>query len=250
MGAAPPPYAPPGGYPAPRRGTGVRTLGIIGAIAVAVVVVLVAIVAVLGTKQSPPKEPGPGTAVASPSSSGTPVGYRTFSDRAARFSIAVPSDWRSVDPTSPGAAAAIQQLQQTNPNFRRAFSGNLSNLLANDVKFLAISPVSQGTEAPNINVIVKPAPGFVDADLGQIRNALPAEYAKIGATLVGITNVTLDGHEALRTSATLPINTGLGSTVVASQAQYIVGGNDFVYIITLTGTSPELPTIATTFQIN
>ena len=96
----------------------------------------------------------------------------------------------------------------------------------------------------------KPAPGFVDADLGQIRNALPGEYTKIGATLLGITTITLDGHQALKTTANLPVNTDLGNTLVASQTQYVLGANDFIYIITMTGTSPDLPTIAATFQTN
>jgi hypothetical protein len=217
------------------------------------VLVVALIVGLLGTSRSPAKPVSPGSAVATPSApgaAGAPTGYQTFSDQADHFSIAVPSSWRSVDPASPGATAAFEQLQQTNPNFKRAFGGNIASLLANDVKFLAVDPVSQATEAPNINVIVKPAPGFVDADLGQIRSALPGEYTKLGATLLGITTVTLDGHQALKTSANLPINTDVGTTVVASQTQYILGANDFIYIITLTGTSPDLSTIPTTLQIS
>jgi hypothetical protein len=247
MGTAPPPYPPPGGYPPPRRGAGARTLGIVAVAVVVVLLLLVGLVAVLGTKQSPPKGPGPGTAVASPSASGTPAGYQTFSDQAARFSVAVPSSWRSVDPTSPGAAAAFQEIQQANPNFRNGPS--IASLLANDVKFLAVEPGIQTTFAANVNVIAKPAPGFVDADLGQIRSGVPGEYAKIGATLLGLTTVTLDGHQTLKVSGKLPVNTPLGTTIVASQVQYILGANDFIYIITLTGTNPDLSTIVTTFRI-
>jgi hypothetical protein len=244
------------------------------ALALGVVVVVALVVTLLGTSRSPstPASVGaaaatsPGASNASPgaspntspravpsagsSASGAPAGYQTFSDQADHFSIAVPSEWRSVDPTSPGAAAAFEQIQAANPNFKRGFNGNLSSLLANDVKFLAVAPPSQAAEAANLNVIVKPAPGFVDADLGQIRNALPGEYTKIGATLLGITTITLDGHQALKTTAHLPVNTDLGNTLLASQSQYVLGANDFIYIITMTGTSPDLSTIAATFQTN
>jgi hypothetical protein len=222
-------------------------LGLLVVAVFAVLALLVGLVAVLGTKQSTPKGPGPGTAQASPSAPGTPDGYQVFADQAAGFSVAVPNSWQSVDPTSPDAAAAFQQIQQVNPNFRNG--PNLANLLANDVKFLAVEPGTQTSVAANINVIVKPAPGFVDSDLSQIQRGLPGEYAKIGATLLGITTVTLDGHQALKVSGHLPINTPAGNTIVASQVQYILGGNNFIYVITLTGTSPDLDTIAATFRI-
>jgi hypothetical protein len=62
--------------------------------------------------------------------------------------------------------------------------------------------------------------------------------------------VTVAGHEALRSTDTLPLTTAAGTHVNASQSQYFLGANGFLYAITISGTDPNLAAIVNSFSTN
>jgi len=187
-------------------------------------------------------------AVAGANTASTPPGYQSFVDQADRFSLAVPSTWREIDPSSPGAAKAFQDLQNLNPKLKSAFGGtDLATLVASGMKFLSIEPTFQGDFASNVNVLVHSALGIRDSDLAQIQSQAAAEYAKVGATVSSTSTVTFAGHEALREGVQFPAAAGTGNLI--PEVQYYVGANDLLYVFTLSGTAPDLTTIATTIVV-
>lgn len=204
--------------------------------------------AAAATNQTPvsPSEPTT-TSPPPPSPVAPPAGYTTFTDPSDGFTIAVPDSWQRVDPNSPSAQATIDQLEKSNPNLQAALGSGVSDLTAKGIKFLAIDPVVTGV-APNVNVIAKPALGFGPKDLAQLQTALPGQYAKVGAQLQDLTDVTFAGRAALEAVLNLPL-TGVGGQVLtAHETQYFVAANNFLYVVTLTGTSPDLDQVASTFE--
>jgi hypothetical protein len=189
-----------------------------------------------------------GKAVPGASAAGTPSGYKSFIDRTDHFSIAVPAQWRQVDPSSPGAAAAFQQLAQDNPKWKAAIGSNLATLISRGMKFLATEPNRQAAVQSTVNVVVEPAPGIQDSDVTQLGDQASSELEKAGATVLGTRVITVDGHQALQVSISSNFKDPLGDNVTGPETQYYVGANDFAYIITLSGTGPELSTIVGTFR--
>jgi hypothetical protein len=203
-----------------------------------------------GSGVIPPPTTSPASSpTAPPTTGGVPAGYAPFVDQTDGFSIAVPTAWRQLDPTSPGAAAIFAQLGQDNPNLKTVLGPDLSTLISKQVKILALDAGSQNGFASSVNVIARPEPGIQSSDLAQIARQLPAEYAQLGATLLGTSMVTLGGEQALQETLDLPLHDLQGAAIVARETQYFVGANDFLYTVTLAGDSPDLPTIASTFHL-
>jgi hypothetical protein len=210
-------------------------------------VILVVVLAVVGRSSHSPTFSN-GKAVPGPSTASTPDGYKSFVDQTDHFSIAVPAQWREVNPSSPGAAAALQQLEQDNPKLKAALGSNLATVMSRGAKFLSVEPDRQADVSPNVIVSVQPAPGIQDSDVTQAAGLAEAEFGKSGLTVLGTRIVTFDGHRALQVSLSATLKDPLGNAITFSQTQYYLGANDFLYIIGLTGTSPDLSRIANTFE--
>jgi hypothetical protein len=212
-----------------------------------ILVVVLVVVALVGRSSHSPGFSN-GKAVPGPSTASTPNGYKAFVDQTDHFSIAVPAPWRDVDPSSPGAAAAFQQIEQDNPRLKAGLGSSFATLMSRGVKFFAVEPYSQADVASNVTVIVQPAPGIQDSDISQAADLVASEAAKVGATVLGSNVMTYEGHQALQVSLSATVKDPLGNNITYRATQYYLGANDFAYIITLTGTSPDLATIATTFR--
>jgi hypothetical protein len=230
---APGPYShiPPYGSPLPenRPGRG-KIIGIIAACLVGLILIMVAIPTILGSRS------GLHPAY-------TPAGYKAFTEKTDRFSLAVPGSWESVDPSSPGAAEAYQQMEANNPAFQGVGGGDVTNLASRGMKFLAVDGQS------SVNVVVKPVLGAGSSSLSQLQSQLPGLYQTLGATLLSNQTLQLNGREALQATVEQPFNEPNGSYVVIDETQDFFAANDLVYSVTLAGTSPDLATIASTFNI-
>jgi len=234
-------------YGAPRRSHTVRNVVIAAAV---VLVVLVIVGVVVGTTSHSSNAPG-SIAVAGTNAADTPQGYQTFVDQPDRFSLAVPSTWREINPSSPGAADAFQAIQDQNPNLKSALGGtNLATMAASGMKFFSMEPSPEGGFASNINVVVHSALGIKDSDLGELQREAATEYAKAGATVSSTSTVALAGHKALRETIQFTMKNPSGNSILVPEVQYFVGANDLLYVITLSGTAPDLDTVATTFQVH
>ena len=187
-------------------------------------------------------------ATSTPRRSRLPAGYVSFADRADHFSIAVPSSWRRIDPLSPGASQALQNLVRANPSLASLFGSNAADLLAKGIKFLALNV--NATDRPTVNVVVEPAVGVRDSDLPQLADTLRSQYASGGATVASTTDVSLGGHNALQFAVTFHFARPAGGSLNKNATQDVVAANDFIYILTLAGTSPDLRTIPSTFNVS
>ena len=177
-----------------------------------------------------------------------PRATRRSSIRQINFSIAVPSSWTAVNPTGPGATAAIQQVEQNNPDLQ-ATLGSLSNLVAKGVKYFAVYNNGEADQLASVNVVVEPDLGFHDSQLAQLAAQLSAQLAKVGATVLGSSDVSLDGYQALRVALDLPLTNAAGNRVMVGETQYYLGSSEFLYVITLSGNSSDFSAIASTFKI-
>jgi hypothetical protein len=180
--------------------------------------------------------------------SAVPAGYVEFVDRESQFSIAVPSSWHQVNPSSPGASQVISSLVAANPRLKSVL-GSAASLAADGMKFLAVD-ASSIARVPSINVIVQPALGTTDSDLPKLLNEVKSEYAKIGATLTSNSYVQLAGHTALHAAIVLHEKTSTGVTLDVPENQYLLFANDFGYNLTLAARSPRFATILTTFEVS
>ena len=225
-------------------------MGIVVGSVVAVIVLLGVIGAIAGkNNNSTSHDSSAGSAVPVTNSPGTPAGFTAFHSSADQYTIDIPETWKSVDPASPGAQAAMNEIEQSNPDLRSVMKTSAAQLAVQGITLLAINPVS-GPDgfASNVNVTARPDLTFSGSDLQQIAASLPGEYAKLGATFTGSSDVTLNGREALRATDTLPLNTPLGARVDVPQTQYYEGANGFVYVVTLSGNDSNLAAIASTFS--
>jgi hypothetical protein len=182
---------------------------------------------------------------------GTAHGYTRFADRTDSFSIAVPSSWRQVNPSSPGAQAAFAQVMAASPSLKKAFGGGFAGLAASGIKFLAVDPdpADAATGSPTINVIVHPAPGSKDADLQQLASGIEAEYQQLGLHTVDSATVELAGHRALRVHVAYTTSAPDGSSTTVPETQYFVLANDFAYVVTLGFSSPSFDQVLASFSV-
>lgn len=193
--------------------------------------------------------PNSATAVSAPNSPSTPSGYSTFTSKADKFSIAVPSTWKKVDPSSPGAQAAINEIERLNPGLGSALGTSAVNLAERGMLLLAVDPAAAPDGfTSSMNVVAKPDLVYSASSLTQLEAQLPGEYAKVGATITGSTIVTFDHRKALRATSSWLVNTPSGRQANIQQTQYFLGANGLLFVLTLSGTNPALPTIASTFS--
>jgi hypothetical protein len=148
-----------------------------------------------------------------------------------------------VDPSSPGAAEAFQQMEANNPAFQSVAGGDVTNLASRGMKFLAVGGQS------SVNVVVKPVFGAGGSSLTELQSQLPSLYHSLGATLMSNETLQLNGREAIQATVEQPFNEANGSYIVVDETQVFFAAHDLVYSVTLAGTSPDLATIASTFDI-
>ena len=195
------PYAPP--FPPPRRG---RNIGV--GLAVAAWIVLVA-VAGLGaylllhnSKSKPDASSNVVVPNDAPAAAGLPPGYTEFVDRADAFRIAVPSAWRQINPSSPGASQAFRQLVESNPRLGAVFGANASSIIARHIKFFTIDLNFRGV-SPNVNLTVVPAVGIRDTDLTEQLAGIREGYDRLGITIQHFAPTQVAGHQALQLTVSL-----------------------------------------------
>jgi hypothetical protein len=170
-----------------------------------------------------------------------PAGYTTFSDTADGFSIALPSQWRDINPTSAGTSQALAQFANDNP----AFKAILNSGVRSDLRLFAGSADGRS----GLDILSHPAPGVRDADVTSQLSQAESAYQALGIKVTGTGKETVAGHQAGVIQGTFTFNGPLGSQS-ASETQYIVDANDNLYVITILGTSSDFPTILGTFTLN
>ena len=184
----------------------------------------------------------PSTAATTARAAAAPPGFTGFTSDADRFSLSVPSDWRQVDPASPGAARAMEELARSNEKLAPLLTMDLA---AQGIKFLAVDQ-----DGNSVNVVVKPALGALPSDLPDLVDEIKAQYESLGATLRSNETVRVGGHEALRLTLDVQLTGPDGRKVTLGEVQYFLVANDLVYIVTMAGDSPEFPAIISTFTVN
>lgn len=172
-----------------------------------------------------------------------PAGFTGFTDTADRFTIATPPGWRQVNPSSPGAAQATQDLVKSNPKLAAALPSG--DLVALGIKFLAVE--SGGSV---VNVVVKPAVGAQDSDLPGLAGDLKAQYQKLGAVASPPETVQLSGHSALRVKLDLKLTKAAGGKATVHEVQYVIAANDLLYILTLAGDNAQLAAVPDTLRVS
>jgi hypothetical protein len=218
-----------------------------------VAVIVVGLAAACGS--SGKKQAAPTTAASTTSTipatttSSVPTGYTGFTDTADQFSVAVPTSWNQVDPSSPDAASALQRIVAANPKLQAAFGSGTASFVQAGTKFLAIDATATGDFAPNLNIIAKSNAGLSDADLPQLLPDLRTEFAKIGATITSTGTITLAGHQAMQLKLRFPINQLSGGKTIVDETQDYVAANDYLYILTFAGSSAQFSVIQSTFSI-
>ena len=113
---------------------------------------------------------------------------------------------------------------------------------------MAIDPDSTGSSAPNVNVVVKGDPEFSDSQLSQLGSTLQSEYAQVGAKILGYRMVSLADYTALKVNDVISVSGPDGSKVSVKETQYFLGSAGKLYVITDSGSGPELGVIASTFR--
>ena len=184
------------------------------------------------------------TLPATATGAGAPLGYTTFVDKTDHFRIATPTSWQEVDPASPAARQKIEQIVESDPALAADF-GNGATIPAT-IKFLAVDVNPLGF-SPNVNIVVEPAVGLRDARLPDALTGIRNEYARMGLTVRRVAYVRLAGHRALRVALSVP-SQGLGGET--AMVQDLVAANDSLYVITRTGTNPDLARIVATFRVS
>jgi hypothetical protein len=134
-----------------------------------------------------------------------------------------------------------------NPGLRALLGSNAAALIAQGIKFYALN--ANDAAVPTVNVVGRPAVGIRDSDLPRIAATLKAQYATIGATVSRISTSSVAGHTALQVAVTTRA-VGPGAAIAKDEIQDFVAANDFIYILTLAGTSPEFRTIAATLDVS
>ena len=240
------PYSIPPPVQAPRKSLWSRARKA-ATVGIAVLFVAAAVAGVVILAGRAPQTPGNSNslAVAGPSSASTPSGFTSFRDQAEHFSIAVPSSWTEVNPESPSSIAAFTEVEQNNPDLEPV-AGSASTLVARGMRFLAIDAASPGSQPSTITVTSEANPGFQDNEFSQLADALPSEYAKLGATILNSNTVSLPGGQALQVSVQLPLTNDLGNQTILNETQYYFVSSDFIYV--LTGSGPAITSIAATFR--
>jgi hypothetical protein len=180
----------------------------------------------------------------------TPVGYRVFQDTADRFRIAVPSAWTVVNPDAPGGAQDLQRIISANPTLSSSYGDDAAGLVASGIKFWAFDLGGGSGYVPNVNVLVKSAPGTNDSDLPGLVKNIQSSYQRIGARVVSSGTISYAGHKAYRVLLQVPLAASVGgaATTVLTLEVFLAHGH--LYDLNLAGGNQQFLTIASTFTVS
>ncbi|MGH9095099.1 MAG: hypothetical protein ACRDXE_08055 [Acidimicrobiales bacterium] len=206
---------------------------------------LLAAMVLIPTALEAVSHPSDAKAVAGVGTASTPPGYKPFVDRTDHFSIAVPAAWRSANPSSPGVTASVHDMLQLSPRLQANLGSGFVNALSRSTKFLAVDPTGGTIATSAVAVVVSPAIGATDNDLPQAEAGLERAYQQTAGTVVSSVGIDLAGHQALQDTVRVP--TASGTTIL--ETEDVLLANDFVYFITFAGSSPDMPTVASTFSV-
>lgn len=208
---------------------------------------VVAVITVGGRTAAPTSRAVPTSGATSGAPGGAVGEARTFADAAKHFSIAVPSTWRSIDPSSPGAIDAFKTLLAANPRLAEAYGSLSTATLSSAMSFFGIS--ADSTAPGSVNVVAVPALGVSDSDLSSVELKFQAEYQRIGATVAQASTISLAGHQALHNVISAPLVAPGAATSTVTESQDVVLANDLAYILTSSGSSPDLDGIIASFSL-
>jgi hypothetical protein len=176
-----------------------------------------------------------------------PLGYKEMADQADRFRIAIPQNWNAVNPTSPGAQAAFDQIFKSNPGLGISGTADMERL---GMRLLVVGPINRNTlRAPTVNIIVRPAPGMSVTDIPSMIDGQRSQAEAAGITFKSSRKTKVGGEPAYAVDISLRLNTPVGKTAQLDETQYYVAGNGFVYIITIVGNPTDYTTILGTFDL-
>ncbi len=180
---------------------------------------------------------------------GTPAGYQAYEDGPDHFSIAVPSAWYDIDPTSVEGVddQAQQSAERSNPGLSDFLGSPSPSLGAASTKFLASGGhVPNGVPSVVSVVIFRPVP---PTDLGSLETGILTTTALAHAKLEARGLVALNGRSAFRATAESTVETTSGQTATNQSAIYLIDVNDTLYAVIVSGIDPALATIVHTFNI-
>lgn len=170
-----------------------------------------------------------------------PAGYTRFISEHAHLSIAVPADWKRVDPTNPNATSAIEELAKSNPKLAKGMSPN--GLVAAGIRFIAADDTGSGD---SLSVMVRRLQAGTDTDFERLAERLKPGLEARNATLRADETVLLAGRTALRLTIDGDPTAPGGPDVTV---QYLLFVDDLGYTVTLTGENAHFGTIASTFTV-
>jgi hypothetical protein len=228
--AVPPPEtwaAPSSGSPPPRGLTaGAR-------VALAVGAALVGILVVVGVAA---------LAIGSDSTGAVPDGYAVIEGDG--VSIAVPEDWREVEPDD--FAMSEDELERAFPDAPEGLLEQGAASLDQGAALVAFEVTDDF--ASNVNILELPG----EAPLGEIEPQVEAQLRALGARIASTTRVGLPIGDALRVSYTVDVATPDGGSVPATGVQLYVPHEGSTYVITVStdgGADDILQVAGDTFRV-
>jgi hypothetical protein len=207
-----------------------------------IVVVLLVVLLVGGCGGSGKESASTGTTARRTSPPATPAGFTVRPVRDEGFSIAVPSEWQSLDASTALRGPAIKRFKRENP----AAAGAVVALARpnSPMKFVAVDP-GGGDFATNVNVVVSRIPA--DASFETWTRAETAQIAPLQPTHLTKRSVRLRAGKAYRLAyrARLTIR---GRPRELALHQYMVKRGPLLYVITFTTAAERDPRLTPTFE--
>ena len=147
------------------------------------------------------------------------------------FSIALPSDWRSVAPEDVLSGDELRKLQDENPQISRFIEAMKSE--DSPIKYFAFDPDVAQEFATNLNVIVFPLGREVSFD--ELRESTLAEVEALPTLTTEVTDarVELPAGDAVRLTFRQQFDAGNGRQEV-STTQYALAAGETAYVLTFT----------------
>jgi hypothetical protein len=122
-------------------------------------------------------------------------------------------------------------------------------MVALGMRLMAAGPIDRTTlRSPSFNILVRPSPGITAADLPDIADSAAAQFTTAGGQVEGRGPTKVGALRAYRMNLSLRFKLPTGTSAPLSETQYYVVAKGFAYIITTTGTSPDLARIVQTFS--
>ena len=172
-----------------------------------------------------------------------PEGFKVVSDDESQFAIAVPIEWELL-PLNPKTFNRVAgDIRARNPKLASSLQQARTLADQGGGKLLAIEPDASSS----VNLIV--ADKLKDETFESIPNQSMNQLREAGATDLTKETTTLAGEPAVKVKFKLAVQTDDGP-VVTDEAQYYMVRGKKVYILTLAGPSPKLPSVAESLRFS